>query len=99
MTPETEATVQRLGALMLGRLDRAGVVTRIPRIVLYDRRIAAYHLPLPYRDVADHDLAAYLKTRTGLNARLFATTHGCTLLIDLASAQPTIEPQPHHEGV
>jgi hypothetical protein len=96
-----DADLYRLAALVLRRLDRAGVTTRLTRIVLYDHRVVAYHLPLAYRDACGYQLAEYLKARTGLSARLIPTSKGCTLLIDLASTpliDPTIDPEPNRKG-
>ena len=101
ITIHRDADLYRLAALMLRRLDRAGAITRISRIVLYDQRVVAYHLPRPYRDTCGYQLAEYLKARTGLSARLIPTSKGCTLLIDLASApltDPTIDPEPNRKG-
>ena len=97
LTVHRDADLYRLGALVLRRLDRAGVTTCTTRIVLYDHRVVAYHLPLAYRDACRYQLAEYLKARTSLSARLIPTSKGCTPLIDLASApltDPTIDPEP-----
>jgi hypothetical protein len=101
ITVHRDADLYRLGALLLRRLDRCGVNTRLTRIVVYGQRIVAYHLPLLYRDVHGYGLAEYLKARTGRSVRLIPTSKGCTLLIDLASApktDPTIDPEPNRQG-
>lgn len=101
ITVQRDDDLYRLGALILRLLDRAGMITRITRIVLYDHRVVAYHLPRPYRDVHSYGLADFIKARTGLSARLIPTSKGCTLVIDLASApmtDPTIDPKPNRQG-
>ena len=80
-----EARIQRLGAIVLGRLDRVGIHVCITRIVLYGQRLVAYHLPVPYPDLVGLQLEQYLGEHTGLLARLTATPTGCTLIIDLHS--------------
>ena len=101
ITIHRDADLYRLGALLLRRLDRAGMITRITRIVLYDQRVVAYHFPLAYGDACGYQLANFIKAHTGLSARLLPTSKGCTLLIDLASApitDPTIDPEPNRQG-
>ena len=80
-----EALIQRLGAIVLSRLDRVGLQIRITRIVLYGQRLVAYHLPVSYPDLVGLQLEQYLGEHTGLLARLTATPTGCTLIIDLHS--------------
>ncbi len=83
ITVARDADVYRLGALVLVWLDRAGLITRVTRLVLYRQRVLTLHLPLSYDLVAASGLEHHLTQRTGLTARLVTAALGCVLIIDL----------------